>query len=213
MARYRARSGSALSAISLGIMIAVIICAVAVARYANVFDYVGPNMAAEHAQRVQPRRPPGRELFSPGQNGPQTETAPAPPSLQAQEATAHAIASAVGATHLVELDNPAVGLQNPSAAGRQWDGPIYVATPALLRAYGINPSSIPSNVDILSSRPGLAGSGVQLTYGGGGKGGGGFQGLGAAGTAATSARPTSAWPIRWSRRRASCPSARRHRTR
>ena len=46
MARYRARSGSALSAISLGIMIAVIVCAVAVARYANVFDYVGPNMAA-----------------------------------------------------------------------------------------------------------------------------------------------------------------------
>ena len=46
MARYRARSGSALSAISLGVMIAVIISAVAVARYANVFDYVGPNMAA-----------------------------------------------------------------------------------------------------------------------------------------------------------------------
>jgi putative ABC transport system permease protein len=56
-----------------------------------------------------------------------------------------------------------------------------VATPALLRAYGINPSSIPSNVDILSSRPGLTGSGVQLTFGGGGKGGGGFQGLGAGG--------------------------------
>ncbi len=93
----------------------------------------------------------------------------------------HAIASAVGATHIVELDQPAIGLQNPSAAGRQWNGPIYVATPALLRAYGINPSSIPSNVDILSSRPGLAGSGVQLTYGGGGKGGGGFQGLGAGG--------------------------------
>ena len=46
MARYRARSGSALSAISLGVMIAVIVCAVAVARFSNVFDYVGPNMAA-----------------------------------------------------------------------------------------------------------------------------------------------------------------------
>jgi hypothetical protein len=99
-----------------------------------------------------------------------------------QVSTVHAIASAVGAKDVVELDNPAPwGLQNPSAAGRQWDGPIYVATPALLRAYGINPSSIPSNVDILSSRPGLAGSGVQLTFGGGGKGGNGFQGLGAGG--------------------------------
>ena len=180
MARYRARSGSALSAISLGIMIAVIICAVAVARYANVFDYVGPNMAANTLNVYSPP-PAGSQLFSPGQNGPQTETAPTPPSLSAQVATAHAIASAVGATDVVELDSPSVGLQNPSASGRQWNGPIYVATPALLRAYGINPSSIPSNVDILSSRPGLAGSGVQLTFGGGGKGGDGFQGLGAGG--------------------------------
>ncbi len=172
MARYRARSGSALSAISLGIMIAVIICAVAVARYSNVFDYVGPNMAANTLNVYSPP-PAGSPLFSPGQNGPQTETAPTPPSLSAQVATAHAIASAVGAKDVVELDSPNVGLQNPSAAGRQWNGPIYVATPALLRAYGINPSSIPSNVDVLSSRPGLAGSGVQLTFGGGSKGGGG----------------------------------------
>ncbi len=175
MARYRARSGSALSAISLGIMIAVIICAVAVARYANVFDYVGPNMTANTLNVYS--APTGPTFGPNGQNGP----AQPAPSLSAQAATAHAIASAVGAKGLIELDNPAVGLQNPSGQGRQWNGPIYVATPALLRAYGINPSSIPSSVDILSSRPGLAGSGVQLTYGGGGKAGSGFQGLGAGG--------------------------------
>jgi putative ABC transport system permease protein len=170
MARYRARSGSALSAISLGVMIAVIICAVAVARYSNVFDYVGPNMAS-NAVNVYSPPPAGTELFNPGQG---TVTAPAPPSMQQQLATVHAIASAVGATHTVELINPAVGLQNPSGTGRQWNGPIYVATPALLRAAGIDPSSIPSNVDILSSRPGLAGSGVELTYdSSGAKGGGG----------------------------------------
>ena len=180
MARYRARSGSALSAISLGIMIAVIICAVAVARYANVFDFVGPNMTANTINVYSPPAA-GSELITPGQNGPQTETAPAPPSLAAQEATTHAIAAVVGASSMVELVNPGVGLQNPSAQGRQWDGPIYVATPALLRAYGIDPSSIPSNVDILSSRPGLMGSGVQMTFGGGGKAGDGFQGLGAGG--------------------------------
>ena len=177
MARYRARSGSALSAISLGVMIAVIICAVAVARYANVFDFVGPNMTANTLNVYSPPAA-GTQLFSPGQNGPQAETAPAPPSPSAQRATTHAIASAVGATHVVELINPAVGLQNPSGAGRQWNGPIYVATPALLRAYGINPSSIPSRVDVLTSRPGLAGSGVQLTFGSGDKGGGGGPGGG-----------------------------------
>jgi putative ABC transport system permease protein len=185
MARYRARSGSALSAISLGIMIAVIICAVAVARYANVFDYVGPNMTA-NALNVY--SPPTGPTFGP--NG-QTQNTTPPPSIQTQEAAVHAIASAVGATHLVELVNPAgsVGLQNPSAGGRQWNGPIYVATPALLRAYGINPSSIPSNVDVLSARPGLAGSGVQLTYGGGGKGSAGFQGPGADGNNTNSCSP------------------------
>ena len=67
MARYRARSGSALSAISLGIMIAVIICAVAVARYANVFDYVGPNMAANE---LDVYAPPSGPTFGPnGQRG------------------------------------------------------------------------------------------------------------------------------------------------
>ena len=180
MARYRARSGSALSAISLGIMIAVIICAVAVARYSNVFDFVGPNMTANTINVYTPPAA-GSELVTPGQNGPQTATAPAPPSMASQLATVRAIGSAVGASGVVELESPAVGLQNPSASGRQWDGPIYVATPALLRAYGINPSSIPSSVDILSSRPGLAGSGVQMTFGGGGKGGDGLQGLGAGG--------------------------------
>ena len=174
MARYRARSGSALSAISLGIMIAVIICAVAVARYANVFDYVGPNMTAN---TINVYTPPTGPTF-----GPNGETPAQPvPSISSQEATTHAIASAVGATNVVELVNPSVGLQNPSDAGRQWNGPIYVATPALLRAYGINPSSIPSNVDVLSARPGLAGSGVQLTFGSSDKGGGGFVGPGAGG--------------------------------
>ena len=183
MARYRARSGSALSAISLGIMIAVIVCAVAVARYANVFDYVGPNMAAN---TLNVYTPPTGPTFGP--NGQTQPSAPAP-SLSSQSATAQAIASAVGATDVVELDSPSAGLQNPSASGRQWDGAIYVGTPALLRAYGINPSSIPSNVDVLSSRPGLAGSGVQLTYGGGGKGNNGFQGLGAGGNNSNQCTP------------------------
>jgi putative ABC transport system permease protein len=188
MARYRARSGSALSAISLGIMIAVIICAVAVARYSNVFDFVGPNMTANTINVYSPP-PAGSQLFSPGQNGPSTQTAPTPPSMAAQLASVHAIASAVGADHVVELLNPSVGLQNPSGAGRQWDGPIYVATPALLRAYGINPSSIPSNVDVLSSRPGLAGSGVQLTFGNDDKGGGGFEGPGGGGNSYNQCTP------------------------
>jgi putative ABC transport system permease protein len=174
LARYRARSGSALSAISVGVLIAVVICVVAVARYSNAFDYVGPNLASTELAVWSPN----------GQNGNSPNlSAPTAQGIASQEASVHAIASAVGATDTVDLDNPAssVGLQNPSASGRQFDGQIYVATPALLRAYGINPSSIPSDVDVLSSRPGLSGSGVQLTYGGGsGKGGGQLVGPGGA---------------------------------
>ncbi len=178
MSRYRARSGSALSAISIGVLIAVVVCAVAVARYSNVFDYVGPNLASNELAVWSPP-PAGTELISPGQRGPQT--ALVPPSAQSQEGTVHSIASAVGATAVVELDNPAANLQNPSASGRQWSGALYVATPTLLRAYGIDPSSVSSDVDVLTSRPGLSGSGVELTYGGSGKGGGTLVGPGLGG--------------------------------
>ena len=183
MSRYRARSGSALSAISLGVMIAVIICAVAVARYADVFDYVGPNMAANEINVYSPSGESAPFGGNPGPDGPNgaNGVTPAPPSIGSQESTVKAIASAVGATAVVGLENPVANLQNPSGSGRQWSGAVYVATPALLRAYGINPSSIPGTVDILSSRPGLSGSGVQLTYGGGGKGGGVQVGPGAGG--------------------------------
>ena len=178
MARYRARSGSALSAISLGIMIAVIICAVAVARYSNVFDYVGPNMAA-NTLNVYSAAAAGPTFGPNGQTGPSAAPARRACRRRRRPCTPSPPRSAPRAWSS-STTRPS-GLQNPSGQGRQWNGPIYVATPALLRAYGINPSSIPSNVDILSSRPGLAGSGVQLTFGGGGKGGDGFQGLGAGG--------------------------------
>jgi putative ABC transport system permease protein len=186
MARYRARSGSALSAIALGIMIAVIVVAVATARYSNVFDYVGPNMAAN---TVNVYTAPSGQTCEVGNRGPVCQQAPTPPSLAAQEATMHAIAAAVGAKDVVALEQPNVNLQNPSGNGRQWNGPIYVGTPQLLRAYGINSSSIPSNVDILTSRSGLAGSGVQLTWSGGGKGGGGPAPFGGPGGGANQCTP------------------------
>ena len=116
LSRYRARSGSALSAISVGVLIAVVICAVAVARYSNVFDYVGPEPGVERAGRLEPERPERQQ--------PRSRARRRRRSIPSQEASVHAIASAVGATDVVELDNPApsVGLQNPSASGRQWDG-------------------------------------------------------------------------------------------
>ena len=49
-----------------------------------------------------------------------------------------------------------------------------MATPQLLRAFGITPSEINPNADILSSRPGLSGvSGLVLNYASDGKTGSG----------------------------------------
>src|SRR5262249_24301781 len=48
LARYRARSGAALGAISLSVLIAVIIGVVPAARFGNALDCVGPNLAADH---------------------------------------------------------------------------------------------------------------------------------------------------------------------
>ena len=82
--------------------------------------------------------------------------------------TPPAIATGLGA-QLIALETPNAGL-NGTNLGRQWDGAIYVATPQLLRAFGIKSSEIDPNADILSSRPGLSGvSGIHLGYGGEGR--------------------------------------------
>ena len=80
-------------------------------------------------------------------------------------AQAHAIAAALGSRDVVELDSTSATLQH-AASGRNWSGPVYVATPQLLRAFGIKPSQVNPTADILTMRPGLSGlSEMQLVYG------------------------------------------------
>ena len=90
---------------------------------------------------------------------------PAPAQLAA---SARQIARGLDA-QLIALETPNAGL-NGSSLGRQWDGAIYVATPQLLKAFGITPSEIDPDADVLSSRPGLSGvSDLVLNYGSNGK--------------------------------------------
>jgi len=70
-----------------------------------------------------------------------------------------------------------------------------VATPQLLRAFGIAPSTIEASTEVLTVRPGLAGmSDMQLVYGDAF----GSKGLAPAGPAPTPSRARSrhAWTIR-----------------
>jgi putative ABC transport system permease protein len=165
LARYRARSGSALSAISLGVLIAVIVSLAAAARYGNVLDYAGPNLSSNQlALQYTPPPPAGAVIIDNGRRSvappPSTPVAsPAALALSAQH-----IAAALGA-RLLPLESPNAHI-NHVGSGRSWDGQIYVATPQLLKAFGIKQSQIQPDADFLTARPGLSGvTGLYLTYG------------------------------------------------
>jgi putative ABC transport system permease protein len=158
LGRYRARSGSALAAISIGVLIAGLVCILAAARFGNVLDYAGPNLSSSQLIVYTPN--------GPGGGGPGGPAAPVTASdLRSQTAAADSIATALGSHDVIELDSTSATLQH-AAPGRVWNGPIYVATPQLLAAFGIKASQVDPNADILTMRPGLSGlSEMQLIYG------------------------------------------------
>jgi putative ABC transport system permease protein len=165
LSRYRARSGAALGAISLGVLIAVVICVEIAARYSNVLDYAGPNLASNQLIVYTPNGP-----YVPGGPGNRPSGPVTGSKLQSMAASARGIAAALGSHDVIQLDSTSAMLQH-AAAGRHWNGPVYVATPQLLRAFGIQASQVNPAADILTMRPGLAGiSHMQLTYGNGGNG-------------------------------------------
>jgi len=158
LGRYRARSGSALAAISLGVLIAVMVCVLTAGRYGNVLDYAGPNLSSDQLIVYTPGNSP-----VPGPNGDQPGQGSGNP--KSWPATAHAIASELGSGNVVELDSTSASLMH-AANGRSWSGPVYVATPQLLAAFGIKASQVNPNADILTMRPGLSGeSKMQLVFG------------------------------------------------
>jgi putative ABC transport system permease protein len=154
LARYRARSGSALAAISLGVLIAVLVCVLSAGRYGNVLDYAGPNLASNQLIVYMSNAPAyaSNKSVTGG-------------SLQSLVIRARGIAAALGSRDVIQLESTSASLQH-AAAGRSWSGPVYVATPQLLRAFGINASAVDPTADILTMRPGLSGiSHMQLVYG------------------------------------------------
>ena len=147
---------------------------VSAARFSNVLDYAGPNLSStELALHANTPPPPGTVLMGPNGRTRVTGQPTTKVATPAQLATsAERIAKGLSG-QLVSLETPNAQL-NGTQGGRQWDGQIYVATPQLLRAFGIAQSDINPNADILSSRPGLAGvSGLVLNYTSGGKSGSG----------------------------------------
>jgi putative ABC transport system permease protein len=156
LARYRARSGSALAAITLGVLIAMLVSVLSAERFGNVLDYAGPNVASDQLIVYTPH---GQGGIGGPDSGPVTGS-----KLAAMAKTAHGIAAALGSHDVVELESANASLQH-AASGRSWSGAVYVATPQLLRAFGISASQVSPSADILSMRPGLSGlSKMQLLF-------------------------------------------------
>jgi putative ABC transport system permease protein len=153
LARYRARSGSALAAAGIGVMIAVIVAVLAQSRYADVLDPVGPNLA------------PNQLLVWPSLGNP--ETGPTASQAAVMTRSTDSIAAGIGASVIPLEQSGARGSADLgySGSGRPWTGSVYVATPQLLKAFGITPSEINPKADILTSLPGLSGiSGLSVQW-------------------------------------------------
>jgi putative ABC transport system permease protein len=145
--RYRARSGPALSALTFAVLVAMLICLLSGARYADAVDYFGPNLPSNQLM-----------VYTPG-NGPGCCDSPdfsmqTTPHLQAQ---ARAIAQAIHSRSVLALEL-ASGPLIQTTDGGTGVGQLYVATPALLRHYRIAPVEISPTALLVTSRVGLAGS-------------------------------------------------------
>jgi putative ABC transport system permease protein len=160
LARYRARSGATLAATSLAVLIAMLITLLATNRFSNPLDYFAPNLPAN--QLV---------VYTPGDNEATSsgDVVPTAGQVQAGRSAATSIATSLGTRDVLALDAAVVPtdlslMQVGGSAQGTLD--IYVATPAVLRHYGISPGTVDPGAAFLTSRPGLEGtSNLLLQYG------------------------------------------------
>jgi putative ABC transport system permease protein len=155
LSRYRSRSGSALAATSFAVLIAMLVALLASGRYANVFDYFGPNLPSNELAVYTPGN-------APGDGGPVKVK-----DLTSLHRRATAIADRLGASDELALYATNAGLIRHTLLRNYFaSGTVYIATPALLRHYGISPRAISPGTLLITSRPGLAGlSGLRMLYG------------------------------------------------
>ena len=164
--RYRARSGAALAASSFAVLIAMLITLIATGRFADPVDYFGPNLAANQALLYTPGNDANGN--DPLRTAPASQRGQTPLSEAKLRADANRIAASLGTHDVLALDAAEAFLGQATADGSVRSGPgvVYVATPAVLAHYGIDPSTIDSTTLLLTSRPGLQHtSGLRLLYG------------------------------------------------
>ena len=183
LARYQARSAAALGAISLALAIAA---TVAVSAAATVVPAANANLANNQAV-VSLSSGNGS---APGK-GSVAISEPTAADLQSLQPHVDALASSLHAQVVIPLTEAVDRASSTGTADAAVPGntatlgrvravthggqhgieisgeiPLYVATPALLAHYGISPSAIKSNTDIITGRNDLAGFAVIAPRGG-----------------------------------------------
>lgn len=156
LARYRSRSGSALAAVSFAVFIATVVIVIASIQFHDALDYNAPNMASNQLILYNPGSDPS--IYQPGQFVPAAK-------LAATRKQADAIAAQLHASAPLELDEavsvsvpePGQPTQNQFGTITSLNrhaaiGPMYVATPALLEAFGIGRSDANPRADVLTMR-------------------------------------------------------------
>jgi len=159
LARYRSRSGAALAAVSFAVFLATIAIVIASVRYDDALDYIAPNMASNQLILYSPGNDPSQ--YQPGQPTPAARLAAARQEADMLAAQLHGSAP-LELDLAVSLNVPAPGqpTANQSGAlillhGRGVAGLMYVATPALLKTFGISASEVNPAADVLTARAGL----------------------------------------------------------
>ena len=167
LARYRARSGAALAAVSFAVFLAMLTILGASFRFSMALDPTGENLTPSqlivytnaHGGGTN-RGPTG------GPPGPAAQTQPQA-GVRALHAEVTTLASQLRARPVLPLYT-AVPAHPDSGSGTSatlvqvgtvrdnFSGTVYVATPALLAGYGIKQNEIGASTDILTMRPGLA---------------------------------------------------------
>jgi putative ABC transport system permease protein len=176
LGRHRTRSGAALAAVTFAAFGVALTCILTSASYANPLTYAGPNLAPNQLIVYEPH-----SLSSGGDYIQAIPTTQAERRTVAD--SVRALAAKLHAKFAIELD--AAGRPNPSPfasnnpTNRQatlwqavstgtvprekamlqdssnYGGTLYVATPALLRAFGIKPGQVSPRADVLTARTGL----------------------------------------------------------
>jgi putative ABC transport system permease protein len=164
LARYRARSGAALAAVSFAVFLAMVTTLGASFRFSMALAWTGENLTS--SQLIVYTNAQGGGANGGPAGGPQGPAAQAQTGVRVLHAEVTTLASQLRAQRVLPLytavpAHPGSGSATSATlvqAGTlsNFSGTVYVATPALLAGYGIKQNQIGASTDILTMRPGLA---------------------------------------------------------